>query len=165
MAEIEIVIHGVVNGQEISKCDETANRICGSYYIPATGIRSDIKRLPDNRMAYSLLFYGEPNKPFISYTGRSGSYFGMTLFLKNQQVANPDNLFRVLLATYNHYVKGKIIQELPNGGRKWMVQTLRDSDDAVATLVGNGFLQILKQNPGLLKFQPLQPLQRPGRDY
>lgn len=161
----EIVVHGVVQGQEISKCDETANRICGSYYIPATGIRSDIKRLPDNRMAYSLLFYGEPNKPFISYTGRDGSYFGMTLFLQNQQVANPDDLFRVLLATYNHYVKGKIIQELPNGSRKWMVQTLRDSEDTVAKYVVNGFAKIHAKYPSLIKIQPLQPLQRPGRDY
>lgn len=165
MAEIEIVIHGVVDGQQISKCDETANRICGSYYIPATGIRSDIKRLPDNRMAYSLLFYGEPNKPFISYTGRSGSYFGITVFLQNQQVANPDDLFRVLLATYNHYVKGKIIQELPNGGRKWMVQTLRDSDDTVAKYVVNGFAKIHAKYPSLIKIQPLPPLPHPGRDY
>lgn len=165
MAEIEIVIHGVVSGQEISKCDETANRICGSYYIPATGIRSDIKRLPDNRMAYSLLFYGEPNKPFISYTGRSGSYFGITVFLQNQQVANPDDLFRVLLATYNHYVKGKIIQELPNGGRKWMVQTLRDSDDTVAKYVVNGFAKIHAKYPSLIKIQTLPPLPHPGRDY
>lgn len=161
----ELVIHGVVDGQEISKCDEAANIICGSYYIPATGIRSDIKRLPDNRMAYSLLFYGEPNKPFISYTGRSGSYFGMTLFLQNKKVANPDDLFRVLLATYNHYVKGKTIQEFPTGGRKWMVQTLRDSGDAVATFISNGFQEILKQNPGLLKFQPLPPLPSRDRNY
>ena len=166
MAEMaEIVIHGVVNGQEISKCDETANKICGNYYIPATGTRSDIKRLPDNRMAYSLLFYGEPNKPFISYAGRTGSYFGMTLFLQNQQVANTDDLFRVLLATYNHYVKGKIIQELPNGSRKWICSTLHDSEDTVATRVGQGFQQILAKNPGLLKFQPLPPLQPRGRDY
>ena len=161
----EIVIHGVVDGQEISKCDETANRICGSYYIPATGIRSDIKRLPDNRMAYSLLFYGEPNKPFISYTGRSGSYFGITVFLQNQQVASPDDLFRLLLATYNHYVKGKIIQELPNGGRKWMVQTLRDSEDTVAKYVVNGFAKIHAKYPSLIKIQPLPPLPHPGRDY
>ncbi|MBR5904721.1 MAG: hypothetical protein IKZ49_04290 [Alphaproteobacteria bacterium] len=161
----ELVVHGVVDGQEVSKCDENANRICGGYYIPATGIRSDIKRLPDNRMAYSLLFYEEPGKPFVSYTGRSGSYFGMTLFLQNQQVANPDDLFKVLLATYNHYVKGKFIQEMPNGGKKWMCPTLNDSDDTVATYIGNGFQQILNKNAGLLKFQPLPPLQHPGRSY
>nr|MBQ0091646.1 hypothetical protein [Candidatus Enterousia merdequi] len=161
----ELVVHGVVQGQEISKCDENARKVCELYYIGATGIRSDIKRLPDNRMAYSLLFYGEPNKPFISYSGRSGSYFGMTLFLQNQQVANPDYLFKILLATYNHYVKGKFIQELPSGVKKWLVGTLQDSSDAVATQVGQGFQQIIKQNPGLLKFQPLLPLQHSGRDY
>ena len=161
----DLVIHGVVKGQEISKCDEIARNLCGNYYIGATGIRSDIKRLPDNRMAYSLLFYGEPNKPFISYSGRTGSYFGMTLFLQNQQVANPDYLFKILLSTYNHYVKGKFIQELPNGARKWLVETLNNSSDSVATQIGQGFQQVINENSGLLKFQPLPPLQYSGRDY
>lgn len=161
----DLVIHGVVKGQEISECDEIAGNLCGNYYIGATGIRSDIKRLPDNRMAYSLLFYGEPNKPFISYGGRTGSYFGMTLFLKNKQVENPDDLFKMLLTTYNQYVKGSVIQELPNGAKKWIVGTLHDSSDSVATRIGQGFQQVINKNPGLLKFQPLSPLQRPGRDY
>lgn len=161
----DFVIHGVVDGQQISKCDAIAHQVCGSYYISATGIRSDIKRLADNRMAYSLLFYGEPGKPFISYTGRPGSYFGMTLFLKNQRVANPDNLFKILLATYNHYVKNKIIKEFPNGNRKWAYPTLNDADDTVAKYVGNGFMQILQQNRGLIKFQSLPPLQNSGRGY
>lgn len=161
----DLVIHGVVKGQEISKCDEIARNLCGNYYIGATGIRSDIKRLPDNRMAYSLLFYGEPNKPFYSYTGRAGSYFGMTLFLQNQQVANPDYLFKILLSTYNHYVKGIFIQERKNGARKWLVETLHDSSDSVATQIGQGFQQVINENLGLLKFQPLPPLQYSGRDY
>lgn len=55
MAEIaEIVVHGVVQGQEISQCSKEASEFCGLYYIPETGIRTDIKRLPNNRMAYSL---------------------------------------------------------------------------------------------------------------
>ena len=161
----ELIIHGVVDGQQISKCDAIAHQVCGGYYISATGIRSDIKRLPDNRMAYSLLFYKEPGKPFISYTGRTGSYFGMTLFLKGKQVTNPNDLFKILLATYNHYVKDKIIKEFPNGNRKWAYPTLNDADDTVATYIGNGFQQILNKNPGLLKLQPLPPLQNPGRNY
>ena len=161
----EIVVHGVVQGQEISQCDKEAMKFCGQYYIPATGIRTDIKRLPNNRMAYSLLVYNEPGKHFISYSGRSGSYFGITVFLQNQQVASPDDLFKLLLATYDNYVKGKIIQEFPNGNRKWMVQTLRDPNDTVAKYVVNGFTKIRAKYPSLVKFQPLPPLQCPGREY
>lgn len=161
----DLVIHGVTDGQDFSKCDDIAYTVCGNYYTDAAGIKTDIKRLPDNRMVYSLLFYGEPDKKFVSYTGRSGSYFGMTLFLKNQQVTNPKDLFRMLLTTYNRYVKGKIIQEFPNGNKKWLVPTLRDANDTVATYIGNGFQQILQENPGVLKFQPLPPLQKPGRGY
>ena len=161
----ELIIHGVTEGQTISDCDETARRICESYYISATGIRSDIKRLPDNRMAYSLLFYGEPGKPFISYTGRAGSYLGLTFVLQNQQVANPDDLFRVLLATYNHFIKGKFVQENPNGSRKWLCPKLGGDNDIVATQVAQGFQKILEKNPGLLKFQALPPLTPQGRGY
>lgn len=166
MAEIaEIVVHGVVQGQEISQCSKEASEFCGLYYMPETGIRTDKKRLPNNRMAYSLLVYKEPGKSFRGYSGRAGSYFGITVFLQNQQVASPDDLFRLLLATYNNYVKGKIIQEFPNGDRKWMVQTLQDSNDTVAKYVVKGFAKIHAKYPSLIKIQPLPPLPHPGRDY
>ena len=159
------IVHGVVQGQEVSKCDEIAKQFCDIYYNGAKGVRSDIRRTVDNRMAYSLLFYEEPNKPFISYSGRTGSYFGMTVFFPDKQVTNPDDLFRILLQTYNNYVKGKFIQELPSGARKWMVKTIDDPSDSVATYVGQGLQQILDENPGILKFQSLAPLQKPGRVY
>lgn len=161
----EIVVHGVVKGQEISQCSKEASNFCERYYTPETGIRTDIKRLPNNRMAYSLLVYKEPGKSFMGYSGRGGSYFGITVFLQNQQVASPDDLFRLLYATYNNYVKGKIIQEFPNGNRKWMVETLDYPDDRVAKYVVNGFAKIHKKYPDLIKIQPLPPLPQPGRDY
>lgn len=161
----DLVIHGIVNGQEVSKCSENMHVFCDSFYTLDKGIKKDIRRLVGNRMAYSYIVYEEPNRKFLSYTGRSGSYFGMTLILENQQVANPDALFQVLEATYNNYVKDKIIQDKTPGPRKWLYPTLTDSNDTVANYVATGFQRILKQNPGVVIFQPLPPLQKPGRGY
>ena len=161
----ELVIHGIVTGQEISKCDKLAYDWCGQFYTPNKGIRSHIGRLADNRIAYSLLFYEDAGKSFTSYSGRSGSYFGMTLFFKNQQIANPEDLFKILLETYNNYVKGKIITESPDGSKHWAYPTLNDSNDTVAKYLSNGLQQTIKKYPNLLKTQPLPPLQKSGRDY
>jgi len=124
-----------------------------------------VRRLVGNRMAYSYLVYEEDNRKFLSYIGRHGSYFGMTLILENNQVTNSDALFKVLETTYNNYVKDKVIQDKISGPRKWLYPTLEDSDDTVANYIGKGFEQILKQNHGLLKYQPLPPLQQQGRRY
>ena len=161
----EFIVHGIVNGQEVSKSSESARVFCESFYTNDKGIKKDVRRLVGNRMAYSYLVYEEPNRNFLSYIGRPGSYFGMTLIFENKQVANQDALFRVLEATYDNYVKGKVIQDNASGPRKWLYPTLTDSNDTVANYIGKGLEQILKQNPGLLKYQPLPPLQQQGRRY
>jgi len=161
----EFIVHGIVNGQEISQCKNESRVFCEGFYNDAKGIKKDVRRLVGNRMAYSYLVYEEDNRKFLSYIGRSGSYFGMTLILENKQVANPEALFRVLEATYDNYVKDKVIQDKTHGARKWLYPTLTDSNDTVATYISKGFEQILKQNPGLLTYQPLPPLQQQERRY
>ena len=161
----EFIVHGIVNGQEVSKCKNESRIFCESFYTNDKGIKHDIRRLVGNRMAYSYLVYEEPNRKFLSYIGRTGSYFGMTLILQDKQVANPDVLFKILQDVYDNYVKDKIIQDKTSGSRKWLYPTLTDSDDTVANYIGKGFEQILKQNSGLLKYQPLQSLKQQSRSY
>lgn len=161
----EFIVHGIVKGQEVSQCKDESRTFCEGFYTNDKGIKKDIRRLVGNRMAYSYLVYEDTNRKFLSYIGRSGSYFGMTLIVENQQVENPDVLFKVLEATYNNYVKDKIIQDEPSAPRKWLYPTLLDSNDTVADYIGKGFEQTLKQNPGLLKYQPLPPLPQQGRGY
>ena len=156
----EFIVHGIVNGQEVSQCNNQSRVFCEAFYTNDKGIKKDVRRLVGNRMAYSYIIYEEPNRKFLSYVGRTGSYFGMTLIFENKQVINPDALFEVLEATYNNYVKDKVIQDKNSGPRKWLYPTLTDSNDTVATYIGKGFEQILKQNPGLLKYQSLPPLQQ-----
>lgn len=166
---IELVVHGVVRGQEISKyeqSDKFLEPFLGLFYGPhKQPTKTNIKRLPNNKMVYSYIVYENPGTNFLSYTGRPGSYFGMSLVVSNKQVANPDMLFKVLQATYENYVKNKIIQEDKSGTRKWLYPTLGDANDTVAKYISSGFESILKQNPGVLKFQPLPSLQKSGRDY
>ena len=161
----EFIVHGIVNGQEISQCKKESRVFCDGFYTNNKGIKKDVRRLVGNRMAYSYLVYEDANRKFLSYTGRPGSYFGMTLIFDNKQVINPDALFKVLEATYNTYVKDKVIQDKPSGPRKWLYPTLTDSNDTVANYISKGLEQILKQNPRLLKYQPLPPLQQQERIY
>ena len=161
----EFIVHGVVSGQEISQCKKESRVFCENFYTNDKGIKKDIRRLVGNRMAYSYLVYEEPNRMFLSYTGRPGSYFGMTLIFENQQVTNPDALFKILETTYNYYVKDNVIEDKTPGPRKWLYPTLTDPNDTVANYIGKGLEQIFKQNPGLLKYQPLPPLQQQGRGY
>ena len=161
----EFIVHGIVNGQEISKSSESARVFCESFYMPNKGIKQDVRRLVGNRMAYSYIIYEEPGRPFLGYTGRPGSYFGMTLIFQNTQVSNPDMLFKVLQTVYDNYVKGKVIQENPSGSRKWLYPTLNDSKDTVANYIGKGLEHILKLNPGIIKYQPLSPLPEETRNH
>ena len=161
----EFVIHGIVNGQEISKSSESARVFCESFYVNGKGIKQDIRRLVGNRMAYSYVIYEEPGRPFLGYGGRPGSYFGMTLILQDKQVSNPDILFKILRDTYNKYVKDKVIQDKTSGPRKWLYPTLTDSNDTVANYIGKGLEQILKQNHGVLKYQPLLPVQQKSYNH
>ena len=162
---IEFIVHGVVNGQQVSQCRKESRAFCDGFYNNDQGIKKDIRRLVGNRMAYSYLVYEEPNRPFLSYIGRSGSYFGMTIIFDDTQVTNPDVLFKLLEMAYNTYVKGKIIQDTMSGPRKWLYPTLEDSNDTVANYVGKGFEQIFNQNSELLKYQSLPPLPQNVRRY
>ena len=161
----EFIVHGIVNGQEISRCSDLACKFCEGFYVNGTGTKHYVNRLVGNRMAYSYIVYANPNSHFASYTGRAGSYFGMTIIFENKQVANPDALFKILQATYDNYVKGHIIKEYPSGAKKWIYPTLTDPNDTVAVYLGRGLEQILKQNPNLLKYQALPPLPQQTRSY
>ena len=163
---VELVLHGVVDGQENSKCDEVISSTCDLFYTLSKGTHYDTKRLRDNRVMYSLLMYEEPGRPFISYTGRSGSYFGISLILKqNEAITNADDLFKSLKETYDKYIKNKIIQETPTS-RKWMYPTLRDPNDTLATYATRAYEKTLQQYPGLIKVQQLPPVQRQSnRNY
>lgn len=161
----ELIVHGVVIGQEISKCSDLGRALCEGFYTSDTGIKKDIKRLVGNNIAYSYLIYGEQNRPFQGYQGRSGSYFGMTIIFKDKQVENPETIFKVLESVYKWYVKDKIIKEYPSGARRWIYPTLSDPDDKVANYIGRCVQQVLQANPNLVKYQPLPPLQQQqGRD-
>ena len=161
----EFIVHGIVKGQEVSKCKDESRIFCEGFYTNDKGIKKDIRYLVGNRVAYSYLVYEDTNREFLSYVGRAGAYFGMTLIVENKQVENPDALFKVLEATYNNYVKDKIIQDKQSAPRKWLYPTLSDSNDTVANYISKGFERILKQNPGLLKYRSLPHLPQQGRGY
>ena len=157
MANVDVIVHGVVDGQEFSKCDKQIQPFFDIFYGPhKPGTQNHVSYRKNNDVIYTYLVYENPSTSFLSYTGRSGSYFGISLVFHNQYVANQETLFALLQHTYNDYIKNKIISENEQGLRKWMYPTLNDSKDAIANYIANAFGQTLKKHPELaVKLQTL----------
>lgn len=167
----ELVIFGVPHGWSISDCDEQTNRYLELFYgALKSGIEFKPVRL-GNKMFYTLLVQKNPDSVFQDVNGRGGSFFGMSLIYDNQYVTDPTKVRQLLQATYDHYVKGQIIEELPNGIRKYKIRSLSGNNDRVADYVGNGMMRLLDNSPEFRKAlsaatKPLPPLQNQlQRDY
>lgn len=152
-------VFGVPMGQSISKCDAKTNQFLEMFYIKDTGTKMKIFQRPNGEIFYVFLKYAEPGKNFADFNNRGGSHFGMAFVLNNQQITNTQKLYNLFQATYDKYVKNKIIQEFPNGNKKWLVDTVDDKTDSVATMLANGFMDLAKNNPELNINQDIKPLQ------
>ena len=162
----ELVIHGVPNGEQISNCDDKTRKFIGLFYNGSKGVQTKVSRRPNNDVIYSYLIYGDDKANFVDYGGRAGSYFGMSLVFHNEYVPDSNQVFNLLKSTYDNYVKNKIIQEFPNGARKWMYRQISTPGDEIANYIGRGMMQLLKTHPELrIKTQALPPLQNQNQRY
>ena len=162
-----LTVFGVPMGEQHSKCDENTARLLQSFYTSRTGIYRKIVT-KNNTTHYVYVVYGDPNKAFLDKNGRSGSYFGIDLALPNQYSGNPQKVFDLLQATYDQYVKNKIIKEHPNGNKQWMYSDLNIENDKIARYVVSGLQNIIKTNPELniardLRTIPSQQQPQPER--
>ena len=62
-------------------------------------------------------------------------------------------------ATYDKYVKSKIIQEFSNGNKKWLIDDIDNKDDSIANMLASGFMELAKNNPELNIDKDIQPIQ------
>lgn len=157
----ELILHGVVSGHQVSKCDKNLRGFFDIFYsLHKPGITTNVSRHL-NYTIYNFIVYENPGQSFGSYDGRNGSYFGMSLVFQNQFVPNQESVFRLLQKTYDDYVKNKIIKEYPNGRRQWMYPNLDTDGDEIAVYVSKGLAKILKDYPEYnLKLEPLPPISR-----
>ena len=164
---VGIILHGVPDGHQVSKCDEQTSAFLSLFYNNSKGIQTSIKRRPNNDVVYTYAVYGEPGHPFTDYNGRIGSYFAISLIFHNQYASDSNKIFNLLQATYDQYVKNEIIQESDNGVRKWMYRTLDIPGDKITEYVVKCIDRLIKRRPEEFRIQtlPLPPMQQQDKHY
>lgn len=110
-----------------------------------------------NGSHYILLIYQNSGKQFLDTQGNPGCFLGIDLVIPDKKFFNPSTVRALLIKTYETYIKDKLVQELPNGDRKFIVSSL---DDKMADDVYTGLMNITKTNPELdvFKVNPNQSL-------
>ena len=131
----DLVIFGANQGAEISDCKKE-DMFLELFYDGSTGTKFKKISRTNGDVHYVFLKYADEKKHFISYSGRSGCFFGMSLILsKDEQTKyNPDTntVCKLMCKMYNDHVKDSIIQHFPNGNLKYIIPTLAPKDDSVA---------------------------------
>ena len=142
-----LIIFGVPNGEQASKCDENTKKFLESFYITRTGTHKKMYTRRGNETHYVLLVYADSGTKFLDAGGRGNSYFGMDFILKNQYATNPNKIFDLLQATYNQYVKNKIIKEYPNGNKQWLYNNININNDKITKDVIDGINELIRTRP------------------
>ena len=157
----ELIVFGVPYGFQTSKCDnETANFLSFFYSTWKPGEEFVVRRRVDNSVHYIFLIHEKPNNVFIDADGRSGSFFGMDLAFKNHYVTDSNKVDKLLRLLYETYVKGEIIEELPNGSRRHKFKDfVVGGNDFIGEYLVKGMQKLLKEHPELnLDIRPLPPI-------
>ena len=152
-----LVLFGVPLGFSCSECTEDDGRYLECFYNGAQdGTKLKISRRANGDVYYSYLMYPKKNEIFADVSGRNGAFFGMSLILKNQEIADNNKISKLFQKTYQDYIKGKIIREFPNGNKKFLVNSLADKNDTLAKCVAKGFIKIMQENPDLDVFKDIK---------
>lgn len=158
----DFYVFGVPNGFDASSCNEDTLNFLQNFYVPHDpGFQFKVIRRPNNDVHYIFLVYENPGRVFGDVNGRGGAFFGMSMVLHNQYFSDANKIKQLMRAVYDNYIKNTIIQEDSNGVRKYIIPSLRSSDDRVANYIIKGFTKILQNNPQLnlsADIKPLPPL-------
>lgn len=160
MKEYELLVFGVPKGFDSSQCDRKTRDFLMRFYAPhKPGITFKTIRLVDNTIYYILLIYENQGTVFTDVDNRTGSFFGISLSLYNEYFTNPEKIKNLLQDTYYKYVKNHIIEERPNGARRYKVSALNLPGDKIGYYVLNGMQELIKGNPEYTKiFEETKPL-------
>jgi len=150
----QIYLFGVPKGFQNSTCDANTADFLAYFYAPRKNEMSlDIQRR-GNKMYYSFLVDAKNEHFFSDINGRAGSFLGLSLVLENKYITDKERLKKLFLAVYDQYIKNQIIQEYPNGNRKWLTQDM----DAAIKHVANGMQHLINNTPELNIWASLQTL-------
>ena len=100
-----------------------------------------------------LSVYPENNKKFLDINGNNVGFFCIDFVTEKSKIINPIQMRALLQKTYEIYVKNKLVQEMPDGNRKFMVSDLKSPNNQIAQSIYDGLMNITKTNSELNVFQ------------
>ncbi|MBO7508656.1 MAG: hypothetical protein J6T57_00035 [Alphaproteobacteria bacterium] len=150
----EVILFGVPYGFQNSECDADSADFLGTFYIPRKQEFTMNTTRRKNKVYYSFLVNEKPGALFNDINGRPGSFFGISLVFDNKYVTDTNRLNKLFATAYNKYVKNHIIQEYPNGNRRWLTRDL----DAAIKYVGTGMQHLIDTVPELQLSDIVKPL-------
>ena len=140
--DVEILVHGVSEGQEFYGIKEESAHIDLFYDNSKESVKFVIetKKLGDTAYAYyTYLRY----KDVIGYGGRPGSYFGLTLRL-DKYYLDVVHMYNMLDMIFKRYVVGTILAPLEDGGGyKYMVPHISSQKMEIERLE-KGLIQLIQ---------------------
>ncbi len=144
------ILYGVPLGFSCSDCSHEDYEFLRLDYIRGRhNNQLQIQRRQNGDTYYNYLMYPPEGHNFTDSAGRAGAFFGMSVILTNQVITDVNKLTLLFQKVYQDYVKDKIIAELPNGNKKFLVSNLHSDNDALAMYVARGMANIMKNNPEL----------------
>ncbi len=146
--DCSFIAYGVTQGFSCMN-DKNSKKIEG-FYCPDIGTKMKVRKYPDNSVGYHFLIYPQKGERFSDKNGRSGSFFGMSLFFKDNYCKNPQKIFKMFETLYDKSIKNKLIKEFDNGNRQYAIDSF--SNPKVEEYMCKAFLNVI-QNPEM-QFSP-----------
>ena len=151
-------IFGVPMGFSSSDCPREDRSFLQSFYNDESkGFKFIMTRRPNGDVHYLYLMYADENKNFIDANGRCGAFFGMDISFPNQCLTNTKKLLNLFQKTYDDCIKDKIVKELPNGNKQFVVNKLSSPNDKLANDIGKYMIKLIQDNPELNIFNDVIP--------
>ena len=136
---VKLFLYGTPDGFSCSECGEKDRALLeGCSVRNQNGNILYGKRMDNGNVYYNYSIYPEKGKIFTDRNGKAGSFFGMAMVFENQEVKDTKKLEKLFKEVYKNYVKDRIVQDLPNGDKRYLIETLNIPGDAIGRYVAQG---------------------------
>ena len=150
---VKLFLYGTPDGFSCSECGEKDRALLEGYSVRnQNGNILYGKRMDNGNVYYSYSIYPEKGKIFTDRNGKAGSFFGMAMVFENQEVKDTKKLEKLFKEVYKNYVKDRIVQDLPNGDKKYLVSSLNINSDAIGRYVAQGAAVEIQTNSEFKNF-------------
>ncbi len=128
---MEYIVFGVPNGFCDTGTTDEERKFIEQFYRPQTGKKMFIHKRFDHKVFYTYAVYAEKNKSFCSFSGRSGSFLGLTVILDKQYCQDFNKIKALCENMYTHLVSCGLITEDALGNKKFMTDSFGKYDQKI----------------------------------